>query len=108
MTEYLAEKPAGPSASLETANQLSRAALIRCAQLSDLEADAFLPVGMALVAALPTSLSRKGEDRIHVSLSFGNEIKSWSRNLSKGQFTRASAEDVADEMFFAALQALLK
>ena len=108
MAEYLGESPVGQSASRETANQLSRAAMVRCARLSDAESGTFRPIGISLVAALPTSSPRRGEDRIEVSLSFGNETKSWSRNLRKGQFTRESAEDVADAMFLAALSELLE
>lgn len=107
MIDYLGEPTVGSSASLETAKQLSQVAMLRCTRLSDAEAGTFPSVGIALVAALPTSSDRKGEDRIHVSLTDADGTRSWSRTLIKGQFTRASAEKAAEEMLDDALHSLL-
>jgi nicotinamide mononucleotide (NMN) deamidase PncC len=105
MTEYLGEAPVGTSASADTARQLSLAAIDRCTRLSD--AEEFTPVGIAIVAALPTSVPRKGADRIHVAMTVNGTTQTWASELPKGEFTRESAEDAADRMLSDALTQLL-
>ena len=104
MQDYLGHKPTGPSASVETARQLSEVAWDRCQRLSDV--DDFRAAGIALVAALPTSMHRKGHDRIHVAVRCDGKTQTWSENLAGGEFTRESAESLADEMFLTALSSL--
>tara|TARA_R110002049_G_scaffold4601_5_gene32068 strand:- start:106902 stop:107435 length:534 start_codon:yes stop_codon:yes gene_type:complete len=108
MCEYLNEPPAGPSASVETAIQLSRVAMERCRRLSDNGINTSIPVGISLVAALPTSEPRKGQDRIHVALNVNGSIQTWTRQLPRGEFTRDAAERVAEAMFLSAMGELLR
>ena len=107
MTDYLGQPSVGSSASIATADQLSREAMLRCRRLTDLDAEKIEPVGVALVAALPTSSIRRGDDSIHVSITVGDATQSWSRNLPKGEFTRESAENIADTMFYETLASLI-
>ena len=101
MEDYLGDEPAGSSASLETARQLSVVACGRSERLSD--NDDARAAGIALVAALPTSIRRQGRDRIHVAVHFDGKTQSWSQALADGEFTRESAEALADQMILVAL-----
>jgi membrane carboxypeptidase/penicillin-binding protein PbpC len=68
--------------------------------------DAREAVGIALVAALPTTPQRRGRDRIHVALHAKPRGVLWSLELAKDAHTRESAETIADEMVFRALAEL--
>ena len=104
MAEYLEGPPVGRSASIETARQLAEMARRRCEQLTD--AEGFCAAGLALTAALPTTPPRNGRDQIHVALNREGATETWSKELRKGEFTRESAEALADEMFLRALNSM--
>jgi hypothetical protein len=89
------------------AKQLASAALERARRLGDDQTDASEPVGIALVAALPTTPRRRGRDRIHVALQTHQGGLLWSLQLTKDAHTREQAESIADEMIGCAIAALL-
>lgn len=103
--EYLG-KPAPPSrASRQFAEQLAEVARTRAARLSDRAPE--LAVGLALVAALPTSDDRGVEQRIHVAINRTTHRQTWSEHWPAGEHNRQSAEDLADAMVFRAIASLL-
>ncbi len=114
LTEYLGCPPSGSSASGPVAKQLASVALERARRLHDDHADSFQPVGIALVAALPTTPRRRGRDRIHVALltqdSFHSQKRGvlWSLELTKDAYNREQAESIADEMIRCALIELVE
>ena len=102
---YLQRAPEGSSASPQRAQQLAQTALSRAKSLGQQAADT-QAAGIALVAALPTVPPRRGADRIHVALRTDQQGAIWTLELPKGQFDRGSAETLADEMIFLALEQL--
>lgn len=104
MDEYLGEPACGPSASGPVAQQLARVAYGRAARLSESEQKA----GLSLVAALPTNPPRRGNDRIHIAVHLQHVGWLLSRELPKHEYTRESAEDVADAMMHWALKLMLQ
>ncbi len=107
MTDYLGGPPPAASASLETAQQLAKCARRRAAGLCDAESSSVCSVGIALVAALPTTPPRPVEDRIHVVADRGDRQRCWSLRLTKGDFNRSMAETIGDELVFKSLAWLL-
>jgi hypothetical protein len=103
LAEYLGAPLAGASASSATARQLAAVARRRAKRLCDDHEGNRRPVGIALVAALPTEPPRRGGDRIHVASESIDGTSQWSLNLVKGSCTRPMAEIVSDEMMFMAL-----
>ena len=103
--EYLGQPPAGPYASEEFARQLAELAFHRASRLSDREQS--VPVGISLAAALPTNRADTTEQRIHVALHTVNQQRCWSESWSKGSHTRVSAEALADQMVYRAINALI-
>ncbi|MFK8112265.1 MAG: hypothetical protein AB8B91_08680 [Rubripirellula sp.] len=101
MSEYLSQTPLGSAASLETAKQLAEVAHQRAQRLG--EPNSQHCVGLALVAALPTSRPRRGDDRIHVAAKQTDSGVSRSIQLAKNEFSRESAEEVADQLIYLAL-----
>lgn len=99
---YLASTPMGSDASIERVEQLAHKAQSRAESFAQLEPP-HETVGIALVAALPTSIPRRGQDRIHVALRSPSRKILWSRELMKGAYDRESAETIADAMLFLAL-----
>ena len=89
------------------AKQLAGVALKRAGRLGDDQTDAQQPVGIALVAALPTTPRRRGGDRIHAALQTHREGRLWSLELTKDAYTRQQAEAIADETIGCAMTALL-
>ena len=61
LTDYLGCPPSDSSASGPVAKQLASVALERAGRLRDEHADSIQPVGIALVAALPTTPRRRGQ-----------------------------------------------
>jgi hypothetical protein len=114
LMDYLGCPPSGSSASGSVAKQLASVALERARRLQDEHADSSQPVGIALVAALPTTPQRRGRDRIHVALLTQELLRSqrrgvlWSLELSKDAYTREQAESIADEMIRLALVELVE
>lgn len=106
MENYLGNKTAGPSASIETARQLASRALDRASQFSDLQ-DA-IPVGLSLTAALPTQPPRDQVNQVHVSLQSDGVIKDWSQFFGPEITSRSEAETVADDMLMHAIEFLVK
>jgi nicotinamide mononucleotide (NMN) deamidase PncC len=102
---YLGVGPADSRASLEFAQQLAAAALARAVRFG--ENDSSAPVGIALVAALPTEPPSDVEERIHVALHRAGDQQCWSENLDKGMHSRESAEAIADQMVFQAIAYLV-
>lgn len=114
LTDYLGCPPSGSSASGPVAKQLASVALERAGRLHDEHADSIQPVGIALVAALPTTPRRRGRDRIHVGLLTQDSFQSqkrgvlWSLELTKDAYNREQAESIADEMIRCALAELVE
>lgn len=120
LTDYLGRPPSDSSASGPVAKQLARVALERSRRLQDEHVDSFQPVGVALVAALPTTPRRRGRDRIHVALLTQDSFPPqellrpqergvlWSLELTKDAYSREQAESIADEMIRCALTKLVK
>ena len=106
LIEYLGFPPSDSSASGSVAKQLASVALVRAGRLGDDQTDALQPVGIALVAALPTTPRRRGGDRIHVALQTRQWGRLWSLELTKDAYTRQQAEAIADEMIGYAMAAL--
>ena len=102
LAAYLASAPMGSDASSERAEQLAHTAQSRAQSFAQLEPP-YETVGIALVAALPTNIPRRGQDRIHVALRSPSRKILWSRELMKGAFDRESSETIADAMLFLAL-----
>lgn len=107
VAEYLGCPPDDSSASSAVARQLASAALQRAIRLDDAPASAVHAAGIALVAALPTTPPRRGQDRIHVVLQTAQQGVLWSLELAKGAHTREEAETIADEMVFRAISELI-
>ncbi len=112
VAEYLGRDPAAASASDSVARQLAAVAFARANRLGDDlmasdAADSTETAGVALVAALPTTPPRRGDDRIHVVLHTSSGGVLWSLELPKHAHTRESAETIADEMVYAALAELI-
>lgn len=115
--EYLGGPPAAASASIETADQLARVAWNRAARLSDANSNRqsdrqISPAldsaaGIGMTCALPTSRSRRGDDRIHVAIQTSRWNWSRSQTLDKSIHTRVSAERVAESMIADAIEALI-
>ena len=99
---YLGDAPAESRASAEFASQLASRAYSRATRLSD--CDQGVPIGLALVAALPTVPVNQTEERIHVALHRQQDQQCWSERLRKGEHSRESAESIADEMLFGAIE----
>jgi hypothetical protein len=110
VTDYLGCPPVDSSASSAVAKQLAAVALRHATELDDgsdaQRRDAVESAGIALVAALPTTPPRRGQDRIHVALQTAQRGVLWSLELPKDAHTRETAETVADEMVFLALAEL--
>ena len=104
---YLAMSPRGSSASAQRASQLANTAFSRSLALADRDPP-YEPVGLALAAALPTTVKRKGVDRIHVALHTQSQRVAWSLEMSKDVVDRETAESIADEMIFIALSELAR
>jgi len=102
---YLAVEPRGSAASPRRARQLAETALARALALAEREPP-YETVGISLVAALPTTVKRRGSDRIHVALHTQSRHVLWSLELSKDAVDRETAESIADEMIFIALSQL--
>jgi hypothetical protein len=106
VANYLGCPPADSSASGSVARQLASVALARASRLDDDPSDSCEAVGIALVAALPTTPRRRGQDRIHVAVRRPQKGVLWSLELAKDAHTREDAETIADEMIFRALAEL--
>ena len=102
---YLAAEPRGTNASARRASQLADTALSRALALAEREPP-YETVGVSLVAALPTTVKRRGSDRIHVALHTQSRRIVWSLDMSKDAIDRQTAESIADEMIFIALSEL--
>jgi hypothetical protein len=105
MLEYVGEPLKGPSASAAVAEQLAMIALARAAALTDHEQG--MPVGVALVAALPTSPPRHGDNRVHVAIR-ANDFSIQLANHFAADLTREVAEAAVDDLVFDALSLLLE
>lgn len=103
---YLGSAPEGPYASKVFAQQLASAAFGRATSMSDI--DSPVSVGIALVAALPSNRPDDVDQRIHVAICRQDEKKCWSETLAKGTQTRESAEAIADEMVFRAIEYVVR
>jgi hypothetical protein len=99
---YLGRPPAESRASPEFAQQLALRAFERAGQLSD--HDQGVPIGIALAAVMPTVPTNAVAERIHVALHRPEDRHGWSEVLQKGAHSRESAESVADEMIFRAIE----
>ena len=100
--EYLGREFNGSKASKEFADQLAEVSYQRSGRLSECEpSDA---VGIALVAALPTSETTDAIEQIHVALHRQEGQRCWSEVLEKGTHSRESAETIADQMVFRAIE----
>ncbi|KAA1262016.1 hypothetical protein LF1_45770 [Rubripirellula obstinata] len=101
MTDYLGQEPLGPSASIETAQQMAQRAFKRAAKLSDWpDSD---PVGVAMTCALPTVPPRNQVHQIHVAIHGSDVMKQWTRILGSEIATRDEAEFAAEQMMLEAL-----
>lgn len=112
LLDYMGRALEDSSTSPATARTLATIARKRARVFTDPgdesdERDSGSWAGIALVAALPTSRLRRGEDRIHVALRSDNESTVWTVHLAKEAHTRDSAETVADEMMLRALSELV-
>lgn len=109
LSAYLGCPPPDACASLAAAVQLSEVARQRAHEFEDDPTDSLQTVGIALVAALPTTPTRRGQDRIHVAASTQearpaqSRGRSWSLELAKGAHSREAAESIADAMIRHAL-----
>ena len=103
--EYLGREFNGSKSSKEFADQLAEVAFQRAERLSECESsDA---VGIALVAALPTSETTDAIEQIHVALHRQDSQRCWSEVLEKGTHSRESAETIADQMVFRAIKSTM-
>ena len=105
LASYLAVEPRGTAASPQRARQLPETALARALALADRDPP-YATAGISLVAALPTTVKRRGSDRIHVALHTQSSRVLWSLELPKDAVDRETAESIADEMIFIALSEL--
>ena len=101
-TEYLGSQPVESRASPEFAQQLAARAFERAGQLCD--HDQGVPIGIALVAAMPTIPANPVAERIHVALHCSKDRHCWSETLQKGAHSRESAESIADDLIFQAIE----
>ena len=99
---YLGSRPAESRASPEFAQQLASRAFERAGQLAD--HDQGVPIGIALVAVMPTVPANRVAERIHVALHRPEDRHCWTEVLRKGAHSRESAESIADEMIFRAIE----
>lgn len=113
MVDYLGCAPSDASASASVAKQLASVALQRAGRLHEPQAESHKqPVGIALVAALPTTPRRRGRDRIHVARLTQDSPQSPKRGmllsieLTKDAYSREQAESIADEMIRMAISGL--
>ena len=106
--DYLGKRLSGSSASVEASEQLAQKAYERAQRLSPSDGcdsnSAY--AGLALVAALPTTPPRRGSDRIHVSLITASAGKTWTIELPRGEHTRKSSEEVAEQLALIGLASL--
>ncbi len=100
--EYLEREFNGSKASEEFVQQLAEVAYQRANRLSECEPS--VVVGIALAAALPTSAETDTKEQIHVALHLQDGQRCWSEMLEKGTHSRESAEAVADQMIFRAIE----
>lgn len=103
---YLGTASEHPYASKAFAQQLASAAYDRARRMSDI--DLPVAVGIALVAALPSTGQEQTEQRIHVAIHAGDHQRCWSEQWPVGTHTRESAEALADEMVFRAIQYIVQ
>jgi hypothetical protein len=106
LADYLGSEPADSVASGPVARQVAAVALDHTYQLADDDVDCRQAAGVALVAALPTTPQRRGQDRIHVALCTHERQVLWSLELPKHAYSRQRAETIADEMVYRALAEL--
>lgn len=102
---YLGEPLGGPSASVEVAGQIARQACQRADRLSD--RSVVNPVGIGLVAALPTEPPAPAEHRIHAAMFAADKLTTWSVRLPDQGMSRSTAELAADELVFRAIADLI-
>ena len=104
VADYLGTNQEVSAASAAAAEQLAARAFERASRFAGHETQ---PVGLALVAALPTAPPRRGQDRVHVTLHTEKVCRTWSIELPAGQHTRESAESVAEELVLLAFSRLI-
>ncbi len=105
-TAYLAGKPIGSSASPDRAAQLATTALNRAESHTDRDAP-IEAAGIALVAALPTTIPRKDKDRAHLSVRTRGAMTHWSLDLGQGTLDRETAESLCEQLILVGLAELI-
>lgn len=93
--------------SRDTAIALAQEASCRACQCCDDQFTGRHHVGIALVAALPTTTKACSvEPRIRVVVTMDSKLNYWSLEWEHNRFTRNEAERISDELLFSALATL--
>ncbi len=85
----------------------ARALAVRAHELAARHDDAENCTGVSIVAALPTTQPRRGQDRIHVIAHNRAQTRQWTLDLIKGSTTRAEAERFADQLLRHAITSIV-
>ncbi|QDT07737.1 hypothetical protein K227x_61650 [Rubripirellula lacrimiformis] len=106
LEDYLGRPPIAGSASPETATQAAMVAHDRATRLGS--GDIQDAVGISLLAVLPTQPRRDDQThRICVSMQAAGGSANWMTEIDDGSMTRQDAEQMADRMFWTAIEHLL-